>query len=231
MLVHESVCARVYKFCGFVCDKKSLFTVMVLFSAFKFSPLVCLVIFLSTFFFSLIHSCPPSSLQSSSSLSSCTLVFVCVYIWYFFIVLFSLSLFTSFSYSFTSYSSHLVSWALCLRLFTIKFIFTHIKVCLCTPKLEAFYSIFTVFDSTHRKLRWHTTHRFLSMENEKKKAQFFCVYMLPLLNSHLLFALTRWCEFMWWITTNQILKAGVKKITVMGARERKKENWAATAEN
>lgn len=43
--------------------------------------------------------------------------------------------------------------------------------------------------------------------------------MLPLLNSQC------WCEFMWRWITNQILKAGVKKITVMGALER--ENWAA----
>lgn len=49
---------------------------------------------------------------------------------------------------------------------------------------------------------------------EKKSSVFICCHFTTRTY------ITRWCEFMWWIT-NQILNAGVKKITEMGANEKK----------
>lgn len=111
---------------------------------------------------------------------------------------------SSFLLYFIFNSLHVYTKPLCLRL-TMKFLFTHIY--LYTQKKALWMFLYRrAFDSTHENYD-DTQHQLLfwRVGEWRKKAQNFCVYMLPLLNSQC------WCEFMWRWITNQILKAGVKK--------------------
>lgn len=134
-------------------------------------------------------------------------------------LLFNFLLLTSFHFIF------IYTTALCLRTShnEMKWLYLHIDICTQQSSLEYF---FIICSTPPMKIttRWHTTPTSLSSslaesEGKKKKSSIFvCLYVATSRANN------TGVSFMWRWITNQILKAGVKKITVMGARERKM-NW------